>query len=213
MILALVLSLALHLALAFLVQVKPAIPPEARIKVLRVDLAGHAVADSRQMLEARPFAPAQEPEQAARPEPAPAPLPEMALDQPAAAPAAPAPDRLPPKSPLPALDIPLTEDPTYYTAKQVDVHPAASHPVTPEFPDAAAQSGIEGYVTLRLLIDDAGAVREISVVEAQPPDAFEAAALSAFRNARFSPALRNGRPVKSEVLIKVSFELVNRAGK
>jgi protein TonB len=213
LILALVLSLALHLALAFLVQVKPATRPEARVKVLRVDLAGRAAADSRQTRETPSPAPPQKPEQAAQLEPAPAASPDMSLDQPSAPPLAPVQPMLAPKSPLPAVDIPLVEDPTYYTAKQVDVHPAASAPVAPVFPDAAAEDGVEGYVTLRLLIDDGGVVREISVVEAQPSDTFEAAALNAFRNARFSPALRNGRPVKSDVLIRVTFELLNRNGK
>ena len=211
LILALVLSLALHLALAFLVQVKqePATPPEARIKALQVDFAERNIADSRQTNEAPPSAPPQEPERPTAPEPVPAPsappVAAPALTQTQAAP--------PPPSPLPAIDIPLVEDPTYYTARQVDVHPAATRPVMPEYPDVVAEGGVEGFVTLRLLIDDAGAVREISVVEAQPPDIFEAAAMDAFRDARFSPAQRNGRAVKSDVLIKVTFELVNRGKK
>lgn len=195
LILALVLSLALHLALVFLVQVKPATRPETRVKVLQVNIAGHMPAGKRQTAEVLP--PPQEPEPAATPD--------KPVDQPFAPPAA---SVHPPQSPLPAVDIPLVEDPTYYTARQVDVHPAALEPVNPAFPDAAAQGGVQGFVTLRLLIDDAGRVREMSVVEAQPPDTFEAAALDAFRNARFAPALRNGRPVKSDVLIRVSFELV-----
>lgn len=209
LILALVLSLALHLALAFLVQVKPEIRPEARpetrIKALQVDLAERRVAASPQTSETHSSAPPPESDRPATPEPAPA-----ASAPPAAAPAQAAP---PPPSPLPAIDIPLVEDPTYYTAKQVDVHPAATKPIRPEFPDVVAEAGVEGFVTLRLLIDDAGVVREISVVEAQPPETFEAAAMDAFRNARFSPAQRNGRPVKSDVLIKVTFELVNRGKK
>lgn len=205
LILALVLSLALHLALAFLVQVKPETRPETRVKALQVDLAERRVAVSPQASEARPSAPPPESDRTAPPEPA-----QAASALPAAAPAQAAP---PPPSPLPAIDIPLVEDPTYYTAKQVDAHPAATKPIRPEFPDALAEAGVEGFVTLRLLIDDAGVVREISVVEAQPPETFEAAAMDAFRSARFSPAQRNGRPVKSEVLIKVTFELVNRGKK
>jgi len=118
-----------------------------------------------------------------------------------------------PASPLPALDVPLLEDPVYYTAKQLDVHPAAALPVNPDYPDALAEGGSEGFVTLKLLIDESGAVREAAVVDAQPPGVFEDSALTAFRAARFLPGQRNGRPVKSQILIRVTYELVNRQKK
>ena len=207
LILALAVALALHLALIFGVQVRPTARPESRAKSLQVNLAGHGVAANQQ--EVRSTVATQKPDRTATRLQADSPLPDVSLSKPAALPAPPAQAMLPPRSPLPALDIPLAEDPTYYSAKQVDVHPASSEPIRPEFPDSAAQTGVQGFVTLRLLIDDAGGVREITVVEAQPPDTFETAALKAFRNARFSPALRNGRPVKSDVRIKVTFELVN----
>lgn len=243
LILALVLSLALHLALAFLVQVKPVGRFDARtreLRVLQVNLAKRLTADSRRPEEKSSFSPRQKPQQPAAPKqiqatsvppgklrlkPAPPPsAPEQAMPPPSlpatesrpietpanfTAPApAPAQAILSPQSLLPAVDIPLIEDPTYYTAKQVDIHPLAAEPITPEFPEAAAAAGIEGFVTLRLLIDATGVVREISVVDAQPPDTFEAAALNAFRNARFVAAQRNDRPVKSDVLIKVMFEII-----
>lgn len=248
LILALVLSLALHLALAFLVQVKPVGRFDARTRVLRVlqvNLAKRLTADSRRPEEKSSSSPQQKPQQPAAPKqiqatsvppgklrlkPAPPPsAPEQAIPPPPPLPATesrpieapanftappPPPPPVPaqatpsPQSPLPTVDIPLIEDPTYYTAKQVDIHPQAVEPITPEFPEAAAAAGIEGFVTLRLLIDATGVVREISVVDAQPPDTFEAAALNAFRNARFVAAQRNDRPVKSDVLIKVMFEII-----
>lgn len=254
LILALVLSLALHLALAFLVQVKPVGRFDARTRVLRVlqvNLAKRPAADSRRPDEKSSSSPRQKSQPPATPKqaqaasvppdklrlkPAPPPsAPEQAMPPPPPLPAAesrpietpanftappspppPAPTPTPtptqvtpsPQSPLPTVDIPLIEDPTYYTAKQVDIHPLAVKPITPEFPEAAAAAGIEGFVTLRLLIDATGMVHEISVVDAQPPDTFEAAALNAFRNARFVAAQRNDRPVKSDVLIKVLFEII-----
>lgn len=243
LILALVLSLALHLALAFLVQVKPVGRFDARTRVLRVlqvSLAKRPAADSRRPDEKPSSSPRHPPQPPAVPKqaqaasvppdklrlkPAPPPsAPEQAMPPPpplpatesrpietpnfTAPPPAPAQAIPSPQSPLPTVDIPLIEDPTYYTAKQVDIHPLAVEPITPEFPEAAAAAGIEGFVTLRLLIDATGMVREISVVDAQPPDTFEAAALNAFRNARFVAAQRNDRPVKSDVLIKVMFEII-----
>ena len=107
---------------------------------------------------------------------------------------------------LPTLDVPLIEDPTWYPAKQVDVHPTALYEIKPVYPE----QGVEGNVVLLLLIDEAGAVKEASVVEANPEGIFEESALAAFREAHFAPAQKNGRAVKSRLLIRVSYELDDR---
>lgn len=120
------------------------------------------------------------------------------------------PDAESPASPLPALEVPLIEDPTYYPAKQVDVHPTALNLVKPEYPAKGVEQGVEGKVVLLLLIDEAGVVKEVSVVEADPEGIFEESALAAFRNARFAPAQKSGRAVKSRVLIRVTYELNDR---
>ena len=111
---------------------------------------------------------------------------------------------------LPALEIPLLEDPTWYPAKQVDVPPVALHSVEPDYPVKGVEQGIEGSVLLLLLIDEAGVVKEASVVEAKPEDVFDASSIFAFRQARFKPAQKNGRAVKSRVLIRVTYELNKR---
>ena len=109
-------------------------------------------------------------------------------------------------SPLPSLDIPLAEDPTYYPAKQVDRHPAPLEPIHPKYPEEAEAMNIQGEVTLLLLIDEFGKVQDISVVEVKPEGySFEGSAVSAFGNARFSPAQRNGRNVKSRGLYRIRF--------
>lgn len=108
---------------------------------------------------------------------------------------------------LPAVDVPLPADPTYYAAKQLEVYPKPLRKVAPEYPEVAATAHLGGEVVLLLLIDETGAVVESSVVEANPPGHFEASALEAFSHARFSPARKNGRDVKSRVLIKVVYEI------
>lgn len=200
--LALVLSLALHLGLLLLVQVRPA-PRPLSPHILQVTLAERPAA-VRQAVETALAPPA-------RPSPA------AAADGPEQPPVAPAPQAPLPvpaaASPLPTLDVPLADDPVYYTAKQLDVHPAAALPVIPDYPDGAAGGDVEGFVTLKLLLDESGAVREVSLVDAQPPGVFEDSAVAAFRAARFLPGQRNGRPVKSQILIRVTYELVNRPKK
>lgn len=105
---------------------------------------------------------------------------------------------------LPVLDIPLISDPTYYPAGQLDVRPEALDEIKPVYPEAAENIG--GEVILLLLIDETGAVREVTVEEANPPGVFEESAINAFKNARFSPAFKNSEWVRSRVLIRVRYE-------
>jgi periplasmic protein TonB len=109
---------------------------------------------------------------------------------------------------LPSVTAPLIEDPTFYPAMQVDVHPTPLHSVTPIFPDQAAKTKVSGSVVLLLLLDEGGAVKDISVEEADPPGYFEESAMAAFRDVQFAPAQRNGKVVKSRVRIKVTYDLI-----
>jgi protein TonB len=98
-------------------------------------------------------------------------------------------------------------DTTWYLARQVDRHPRAIGNITPKYPELARQRNQEGTLKLRVKIDDLGRVREVEVVEAQPPEVFDEAALEAFRAARFHPAMKDGRPVRYEAYMRVEFKL------
>ncbi len=112
----------------------------------------------------------------------------------------------PPDLPLPSIAMPLLADPTWYRAQDLDLYPRALGPVAPAYPMQAQQEGIGGEVTLVLKVDEHGAVRDIAVVQAAPEGYFEAAAMAAFQTARFMPAERDGRSVRSEVVVRVSFD-------
>lgn len=143
-------------------------------------------------------------------EPAPLPLPSPTAPEPpvAAQPAsAAAPEN---NANLPSIEVPLLEDPTYYPAQEVDVHPTALQVIQPFYPDEAASANAAGSVVLVLLLDESGKVQDLSVEEAYPPGMFDKSALDAFRNARFTPAQRHGRTVKSRVRIKVTYELTDK---
>jgi hypothetical protein len=58
---------------------------------------------------------------------------------------------------------------------------------------------------LLVLIDEVGVVSEVSIVEGEAASRFEAAR-RAFLAARFTPAYRNGRAVKSRVLVEVNID-------
>jgi len=204
-------SLILHFALIFGLQIRavPAANLSARIIQARlVEAPG-------------PVTPPQvAPTRVAEPEPTPdTPAPQVAEPVPQPAPAAAAPPApLPPASAaapeksanLPSIEVPLLEDPTYYPAQEVDVHPTALQAIQPAYPAEAASANVTGSVVLVLLLDESGKVQDISVEETSPPGMFDKSALDAFRNARFTPAQRHGRAVKSRMRIKVTYELADK---
>jgi protein TonB len=96
-------------------------------------------------------------------------------------------------------------DTTYYAAKQLDVYPALAKPLDLRYGGKAAADGVTGRALLLVMIDESGTVRDVSVVEAEPADYFEDDAKRAFMSARFSPAYRNGRAVRSRVLVQVNY--------
>lgn len=101
------------------------------------------------------------------------------------------------------LDVP---DSTYYGVRQLDVFPALASAFELQYPARAAAADVKGRVALLVLIDAHGAVDDVSVVEAQPAGYFEEDALRVFRAARFKPALKGGRAVKSRVVIEVNYQ-------
>ncbi len=103
--------------------------------------------------------------------------------------------------------IPVMLDTQWYTAREVDVHPRALKEIRPTYPETARRQGIQGSVVLQLKIDQFGAVRDLEVIESDPPEVFDEVSLKAFESARFQPAMRDGRPVRSLVRIRVMFEL------
>lgn len=65
----------------------------------------------------------------------------------------------------------------------------------PAYPPTLRAQGIEGDVLVRVNLDPQGVVKAASVLRSGGHPAFDAAALAAARNERFSPALRDGKPI------------------
>lgn len=111
----------------------------------------------------------------------------------------------PAPTPSAGIEVPFIRDPTYYPAKQLDVYPQPLTPIRLEYPPAAANARVDGRLTVLVLIDEFGIVNDVSVVEAKPAGYFEEAATAEFRAARFSPAEKQGHPVKSRVMLQVKY--------
>lgn len=80
--------------------------------------------------------------------------------------------------------------------------------VDPQYPQAASQRGLTGYVYLMFTIAPDGTVRDAQVLEAQPPGVFETAALNAVRKWKYKPKIENGAPVERPgVKVNLKFDL------
>ncbi|MBU1665243.1 MAG: energy transducer TonB [Gammaproteobacteria bacterium] len=114
-------------------------------------------------------------------------------------------DATPHNGPSTPLNIGI--DTTWYVARQVDMHARSIGSIVPNYPEQARRRNQEATLKLMVKIDDLGRVRDVEVVEADLPGVFDEAALEAFRNARFQPAMKDGRPVRYQAYIRVVFKL------
>jgi len=107
----------------------------------------------------------------------------------------------------PAAPAPVTSAPDpYLTSREVDA-PAVAHGRVPLiYPENPFLWKLRGTVRLRVFINELGTVDRAQVVYARPPGEFEAAALEAVGRLAYDPAIKNGRPVKSQKLIEVTFD-------
>jgi periplasmic protein TonB len=102
----------------------------------------------------------------------------------------------------------LTSGTTVASTGPADQPPVAVNPVSPvEYPAALREQGIEGRVLLRLYADSQGTLlpESTKVAESSGYPALDSAAMAGAPSLRFSPALRDGRPVAGAFLQPIHF--------
>jgi TonB family protein len=114
-----------------------------------------------------------------------------------------------PDAALQVAGLPQAPDPVHYAVKDLDVFPQLQAALHPGYPETALQQKIPGSVTLLVLVDEAGRVTSVSVVDAVPQDMFDDSARQALYSAAFMPAQREGRTVRSRILVNVSYDPEN----
>lgn len=107
--------------------------------------------------------------------------------------------------------LPLTTPTRYYLPYELDVRPQIRTRVEPAYPRAAAVEGITAAFTARVFIDEEGRVERVLAPEKSVADPFAASVIEAFRAARYTPGIKDGKPVKSLLLIEVNFEAFETA--
>lgn len=78
--------------------------------------------------------------------------------------------------------------------------------VNPHYPNAARKAGIQGSVSLEVLIDASGKVKEAKVVDPLPYG-LDKAALEAVRQWEFEPVVVDGTPVPAWIDVVIAFRL------
>lgn len=93
----------------------------------------------------------------------------------------------------------------WYTAEELDLRAEPLGAVNIVYPEALGLKRIRGHVRLAIFIDEHGWVRNTRVIRAEPEQIFDEAAMKGWREVRFSPAVKDGRAVKSEKWLEVEF--------
>ncbi len=107
--------------------------------------------------------------------------------------------------------LPLIAAPRYYLPNELDARPQIRTRINPAYPKDAAERGITAELTLRVFIDEQGRVENVVVPGNNAADPFVAAAIAAFKSASYTPGIKDGVPVRSLLLIGVSFEALDVA--
>lgn len=94
-----------------------------------------------------------------------------------------------------------------YSLGMVDRAPKVLRRAPVHYPQEARRSGLSGVVTVRFMLSAQGGISRVSVVSASPAGVFNEAAVKAVQKWKFSPAVKDGRPVAVWVDMPIRFTL------
>jgi len=91
-------------------------------------------------------------------------------------------------------------------SKSVDTKPVRLSSPRPHYTEAARANKTQGTVIMRVLVDENGDVKAVRVVRGLPDGLTEQAVDSA-RQAKFKPAMKDGKPVEFWIALEMNFNL------
>ena len=77
----------------------------------------------------------------------------------------------------------------------------------PNYPRRAIQAGIEGWVKLSFTVTADGQVKDIRILDANPPRLFDDEAMRAIQQWTFKPRKQDGKPIEGTAIQTVEFKL------
>jgi protein TonB len=102
-------------------------------------------------------------------------------------------------------DVGVRIDPNGGFRSDSDVQPIVRVP--PQYPVRAAERGIQGWVLIEFTVTETGSVVQPSIVDADPPNTFNRAALRAVVKWKYKPMMVSGKPVAWKTQVVLTFEL------
>lgn len=107
----------------------------------------------------------------------------------------------------PQLQVgPPSKDTDTSAASAVDEKPVRLSAPTPRYTEAARANQTQGSVTLRVLVGADGDVKQVKIVRGLP-DGLTEQAIEAARQAKFKPAMKDGKPVPYWVVLQMEFNI------
>lgn len=98
-------------------------------------------------------------------------------------------------------------EPVWHEIRHVDTPPRARGEVRPLYPASAKLREVQGYVKLRVSLDELGRVSDVTTIESEPAGVFDDAARKALLESRFHPAMKDNKPVRIRFEQRVTFRL------
>lgn len=109
-----------------------------------------------------------------------------------------------PASPVVARPAPAAAPATEAVAVTA---PVLTRRIEPYYPSDARRTRRQGWVDVRFVVGADGSVSRASVIDADPKNVFDRAALSAVERWQFTPGTRNGAPASAELRQRIEFRL------
>jgi len=102
-------------------------------------------------------------------------------------------------------DIPSTQD--AFSAGDLDQPLTAVSRMQPVYPMSAKRRNIEGWVSVRFVVDEQGEVEDVTILDEKPPGVFDKAVIDCVSDWRFRPGTIGGVPVRTVAETTIRFEL------
>jgi TonB family protein len=84
--------------------------------------------------------------------------------------------------------------------------PRQTHAPQPEYPKSEQEAHHQGTVRLTLVVSSDGVPRDIAVSQTLTPD-FDKAAIDAVKEWKFTPAIKDGKPIAVQIALEIEFNL------
>ena len=106
-------------------------------------------------------------------------------------------------------EIRSMENPGHRTPASYSDKFALIRAVEPVYPMDARIDGIEGMVTVEMLVNEHGFVEEANVLSLMGPDSFGESAINAVNQFLFEPPTENGQPTRIWVRLRIKFRITD----